>query len=234
MIKSAEKTDKTVFNYLGELNSAVFSAYTDLYGEKHIPEGVVWLQYDKNGNLTAVSATGKDNKSLCFTNENTDFDELSFITGDVIITTDEFPFERIDKKYLMVKKLDNVTSDKGIKYTDYSLIKGLDGKENSNNRRIAEKKAYLNLQKLCEGVLIEACGEYVSGGFINFGNGFSVITDVFTKEKYRNKGYGLLTVKKLLSCSVYETVYLTSKEHNVSFYEKAGFKIAKEIYEYRK
>ncbi len=234
MIKSAEKTDKIIFNYLGEMNSAIFSAYTDFYGEMTIPDGIVWLQYDQKDNLTSVSATGKGGKSLCFTSEKTDFDEMNFLTGDIIITTDKLPLEQIDKKYLMAKKLEKVASCKGVKYTDYPKIKSLDGKGDSESRAVAEKKAYLNLQNLCEGVLLEDCGEYISGGFINFGNGFSVITDVFTKEKYRNKGYGSLTVKKLLNCSINETVYLTTKEHNVSFYEKSGFKTVKEIYEYRK
>lgn len=234
MVKSVNKIDKTIFNYLGELNSACFLAYTDLYGEKPVSDGVVWVQLDENSNITAVSATGKDGKSLCFTDENTDFDELSFLLGETIITTCKLPLEQIDKKYLMVKKLDNVISSKGVKYTDYLQIKSLDGKTTSESRRIAEQKAYLNLQSCCEGVLIKDFGEDISGGFINFGDGFSVITDVFTKEKYRNKGYGLQIVKNLLKCSKYDTVYLTTKEHNVNFYKKSGFKTAKEIYEYKK
>ena len=61
----------------------------------------------------------------------------------------------------------------------------------------------------------------------------ALITDVFTKEKYRGQGYGKAIVKKLLTLSPRKDVYLVSRDYNVKFYEKIGFKVAKEIYEYK-
>ena len=39
-------------------------------------------------------------------------------------------------------------------------------------------------------------------------------------------------VKKLLTISPRKDVYLISRDYNVGFYEKLGFEVAKEIYEY--
>ena len=93
---------------------------------------------------------------------------------------------------------------------------------------------FFNLKGICEGVLINENGEDISGGFITFANNFAVITDVFTKEEYRGKGYGRRLVENLLNCSTKENVYLTSKEHNLPFYKKLGFNVVKEIYTYKK
>ena len=58
----------------------------------------------------------------------------------------------------------------------------------------------------------------------------SLITDIYTNQQYRNKGYGKEIVEKLLKLSINENVYLISKEHNLEFYKKCGFEIVKEIY----
>lgn len=234
MVKSVEFFDKTIFNYLGESNSAIFLAYTNLYLEERHNDGVVWVQTDENDCITAVVATGENEKCLVFADENADSDELSFILNREFTSPCKLPHNQIDKKYLLAKKLDFARGEKGIDYKDFAKIKSLDGSSLDGNADLVALKMFFNLKGKCEGALITENGENISGGFISFSNNFAVITDVFTKEQYRGKGYGKRLVKNLLNCSIKENVYLTSKEHNLEFYKKLGFEAVKEIYEYTK
>lgn len=234
MVKSVEFLDKSIFNYLGKENSAIFLAFTNLYLEEKLNDGIVWVQTDENNCITAVVATGEKGKCLVFADENADFDELAFILNKEIISPCKLPHKQTDKKYLLHKKLDFVKGEKGIDYKDYAKIKSLDGSHLTENADLVALKMFFNLKGKCEGVLITENDEAISGGFISFSDNFTVISDVFTKEAYRGKGYGKCLVKKLLNCSTKENVYLTSKEHNLEFYKKLGFEAAKEIYEYTK
>ena len=55
----------------------------------------------------------------------------------------------------------------------------------------------------------------------------------FPKTQYRNRGQGTAIVKKLLTLSPCENVYLVCEEHNLDFYENIGFEKVGEIYEYK-
>lgn len=233
MVKSVTKVDKLIFNYLDETELAIFSAYTDFYGETVTDNGILWIQTNPKNEVTALTATGKGGKTLCFSKGNADYEELQFILGDNIITTNKTDYEQTDKKYLMVTVLDNVSEEKGCNYRDFIKIKTIDDKSTAENAAVADRKTFLHLKNRCEGCLIEEDGKVVSGGFINFNDGFAVITDVYVAEKERKNGYGKEIVKKLLSCSKRKKVYLTTKEENTEFYEKSGFKKVREIYEYK-
>ncbi len=226
MVKSQVNLEKIIFNYLTVSESAIFFATTDFYVYDGIKDGIAWAQFTEDNTVSAFVVTGEKN-TLVIARENADFDELDFLLTGSFISPNELPFEKIDKKYLLHKKVKTNEGEKGINYLQYAEIKGLDGSE---NRHIVERKMYYHLKGLCEGALIEN----KSGGFINFAPEFSVITDVFTNENQRGRGYGKQIVNKLLSLSKYENVYLISKEHNLKFYEKLGFEIEKEIYEYKK
>lgn len=234
MIKSAKALSEIFFNYLGEKNSAIFLAFTNLYLEEQLTDGVVWLQTDENEHITAVVATDENGRCLLFAEENADFEELSFILKEEFTSPCVLPFKQIDKKYLVAKKLNYIKGEKGLDYKEYSKIKYLDGLPFAQNADLVAVKMFFNLKGKCEGVLITENGEAVSGGFISFSHNFAVISDVFTKEEHRGKGYGKRLVENLLNCSTKENVYLTSKEHNLPFYEKLGFEVAKEIYQYKK
>jgi predicted GNAT family N-acyltransferase len=234
MVKSTNFLPEIFFNYLGEENSAIFLAYTNLYLKQSFDDGVVWLQTDENDHITSVVATGSNGKTLCFAQADADFCELSFILSNEITSADKLPFEQIDKKYLLRKRMDFAKCEKGINYKDYAKIKGLDGSDFNEKSDVVALKMFFNLKGVCEGAMISENDEAISGGFISFSDDFAIITDVFTKQEYRGKGYGKQLVKNLLNCSTKEVVYLTSKEHNVKFYEKLGFEVVKEIYEYRK
>ncbi len=234
MVKSVNFLNKTIFNYLGKNNSAILLAYTNLYLEERLNDGVVWVQTDENGTITAVVATGEKDKCLLFAEENADFDELNFILNDEFTSPDDLLLQQIDKKYLLCKKIENPKGEKGIDYKNFAKIKALDGSEFSENADLVALKMFFNLKGICEGALVTENGENISGGFITFSDNFAVITDVFTKEEYRGKGYGKVLVENLLNCSTKENVYLTSKEHNLPFYKKLGFNVVKEIYEYKK
>lgn len=234
MVKSVQFLNKTIFNYLGKNNSAVLLAYTNLYLDERLNDGIIWIQTDENNCITSVVATGEQGKCLCFAEKNAYFDELKFILNEEFTSANALPFRQIDKKYLLRKKIENPKGEKGISYKDFAKIKTLDGSEFSKNTDFVALKMFFNLKGICEGCLISESGENISGGFITFSNDFAVITDVFTKEEYRGKGYGKRLVEKLLNCSTKENVYLTSKEHNVKFYEKLGFEVVKEIYTYKK
>lgn len=234
MVKSTKFHPEIFFNYLGEENSAIFLAFTNLYLEEQLNDGVVWLQTDENDHITGVMATDENGKCLLFAEENADFDELSFILNKEITSPDILPFQQIDKKYLLMKKLDFAKGEKGISYKDYAKIKTLDNSPFAQNADLVAVKMFFNLKGKCEGMLITENGENISGGFISFSHNFAVITDVFTKEAHRGKGYGKALVEKLLNCSTKEKVYLTSKEHNLDFYKKLGFTVVKEIYKYKK
>jgi|GEM_PF-6326956 len=234
MVKSINYLNELIFNYLGEENSAIFLAFTNLYYEESFNDGIVWVQTDENNSITAVGATGEMGKCLVFAEENANFDELSFALSDEFTSPSIIPFNQTDKKYLLCKRLDSIKGEKGINYKDFFKIKSIDGSCSTKTAALVELKMFFNLKGKCEGFLITEEGEDISGGFISFGHDFAVITDVFTKEKHRGKGYGKLLVEKLLNCSTKEKVYLTSKEHNLPFYKKLGFDVVKEIYTYKK
>lgn len=234
MVKSEAYISKLVFNYLGEIKSAILVATTGFYVNERLEDGVLWLQTDENDRITSVVVMGEQGKCICFADENADFDELGFMLSDEIMSSDTLPFNQIDKKYLMHKRVENPKGEKGIDYKDFLKIKALNSSEFHKNQDLIALKMFFNLKGICEGILINENGEDISGGFITFSENFAVITDVFTKEEYRGKGYGKRLVENLLNCSTKENVYLTSKEHNVKFYEKLGFEVVKEIYTYKK
>lgn len=234
MVKSVNCLNKLIFNYLGESNTAILLAYTNLYLKESVNDGVLWVQINEDDHTTAIVATGENGKCLCFAKEDADFNELGFIINDKFTSPDILQSEQIDKKYLLCKNLDSVIGMNGIDYKRFAEINALDGSKNSDNKALVELKMFFNLKGICQGQLISEQDVNISGGFITFSDDFAVITDVFTKEEYRGRGYGRRLVEKLLNCSTKEKVYLTSKEHNLPFYKKLGFNVVKEIYEYKK
>lgn len=226
MVKSIDFIDESIFNCLGEDDYAVFIALTGLCDGIRLDDGVVWVQYNDNNDITAVVATSKNGKSLVFADEKSDQEELSFIADK----NDEL---RIDKKYLLRKSVNCESPEKGIDRADYIKIKSLNSDDKDRHNDIVAYKSLLNSMGKCEGAVISNDKEILSGGFITFSQKTSLITDVYTNNKYRCQGYGKRIVEKLLSFSIYENVYLVSKEHNLEFYKKCGFEIVKEIYDYK-
>ncbi|MBQ4644668.1 MAG: GNAT family N-acetyltransferase [Clostridia bacterium] len=223
MVKSIDFINESIFNYLGADDYAVFMATTGLCDGIRLNDGVVWVQYNNNNEITAIMATGKDNKRLVFSSDNADIDELQFIIGN----NDK---NDLDKKYLLKKNVVNSVVENGIDKSQYGRIKNLNKETVETNGEISAFKVILNSLGKCEGALISVNHTDVSGGFITFSQKISLITDIYTNEQYRNKGYGKAIVEKLLNLSVNERVYLISKEHNLDFYKKCGFEIVKEIY----
>jgi ribosomal protein S18 acetylase RimI-like enzyme len=226
MVKSVDFVDKSIFNYLGEEDYATFIALTGLCDGIRLNDGVVWVQYNDENNITAVVATSKNGKSLVFADEKSDKEELEFI----IHKNDEL---RIDKKYLFRKSVDCKAPEKGMSRADYMKIKRLNSDDKDRHNDIVAFKSLLNSMGKCEGAIISNENEVMSGGFITFSQKISLITDIYTNDKYRNQGYGKRVVEKLLKLSRNENVYLISKEHNLDFYKKCGFEIVKEIYDYK-
>ncbi len=226
MVKTLTNLEKIIFNYLDREEAATFFALTDLYVYDNLKDGVAWVQTNNESEITAFVVVGEKSGTVVFARENADFKELSFILTKSFFSPNKLPINLVDKKYLLHKNLENVIGDRGVSYLQYDEIKKLDGK---NNHGIVERKMYFNLKGLCEGALIAG----VSGGFINFAPKFSVITDVFVSEKHRGKGCGREIVNKLLNMSKHKDVYLVSRDYNVKFYEKIGFKTAKKIYNYK-
>lgn len=226
MVKSIDFIDESIFNYLGEEDYATFIALTGLCDEIRLNNGVVWVQYNDNNDITAVVATSKNGKSLVFADEKSDKEELGFIADE----NDEL---RIDKKYLMRKSVNFNNPEKGIDRADYMKIKGLNSDDKDRHNDIVAFKSLLNSMGKCEGAIISKDNEILSGGFITFSQKASLITDIYTNDKNRNQGYGKQIVEKLLKLSKNENVYLVSKEHNLEFYKKCGFEIVKEIYDYK-
>lgn len=229
MVKSVNRIDKLIFDYLGKDNTAILLSQTGFFLDCELNDGVLWAQFDEENKITAI-VSGDNDRCVAFASENADFEELSFVLNGSIFSTDNLPYTRIDKKYLMCISLDYAVGEKGIKYTQYNKIEKLNDKLTPEN---TEVKQFLNLNGCCEGAVIEKTFQTISGGFISFNKDLALITDVFTKEKYRGQGYGKAIVKKLLSISPRKDVYLISRDYNVKFYEKIGFKITKEIYEYK-
>lgn len=229
MVKSVNRLDKLIFDYLGKDNTAILLSQTGFFMDCELNDGVLWAQFDEENKITAI-VSGDNDRCVAFASENADFEELSFVLNGSIFLTDNLPYTRIDKKYLMCISLDYAVGEKGIKYTQYNKIEKLNDKLTPEN---TEVKQFLNLNGCCEGAVIEKTFQTISGGFISFNKDLALITDVFTKEKYRGQGYGKAIVKKLLTLSPVKDVYLISRDYNVKFYEKIGFKITKEIYEYK-
>ena len=223
MVKSIDFIDESIFNYLGKDDYAVFIAITGICDGIRLNDGVVWVQYNENDEITAIVATGKNNRELVFSSVDANMDELQFIIGNK-------DRNNLDKKYLLKKNVVNSVAEKGIDKSLYWRIKNLNRETAETNGEISVFKALLNSMGKCEGALISVDDTDVSGGFITFSQKTSLITDIYTNEQYRNKGFGKEIVEKLLSLSVNENVYLISKEHNLEFYKKCGFEIVKEIY----
>ncbi len=223
MVKSIDFIDESIFNYLGEDDYAVFIATTGHCDGIRLNDGVVWVQYNECNEITAIIATGKDDKRLVFSSDNADVQELQFI----IVNGGK---NELDKKYLLKKNVVNTHTEKGIDKSFYWRIKNLNRETVETNGEISAFKMLLNSLGKCEGALISVDDTDVSGGFITFSQKISLITDIYTSEHYRNKGYGKEIVEKLLNLSVNKNVYLISKEHNLEFYKKCGFEIVKEIY----
>lgn len=226
MVKSVDFIDKSIFNYLGEEDYATFIALTGLCDGIRLNDGVVWVQYNDENNITAVVATSRNGKSLVFADENSDKTELDFIVDNGDET-------QIDKKYLLRNSVVNENPEKGINKADYIRIKGLNNDDKDKHNDIVAFKSLLNSMGKCEGAVISHNDEILSGGFITFSQKISLITDIYTNDRYRNQGYGKKIVEKLLKLSRNENVYLVSKEHNLEFYKKCGFQIVKEIYDYK-
>lgn len=226
MVKSLQFIDKSIFNYLGKDNYATFIALTGLCDGIRLNDGVVWVQFNENNDMTAVVATSKNGKSIVFADAKSDKTELDFIV-------EKNNQSQIDKKYLLKKSVICNSPEKGIDRTDYMKIKSLNNDDKDKHNEIVAFKSLLNSMGKCEGAIISNGNEIISGGFITFSQKISLITDVYTNEKYRNQGYGKQIVGKLLKLSREENVYLVSKEHNLEFYTKCGFEIAKEIYDYK-
>lgn len=223
MVKSIDFIDESIFNYLGEDDYAVFIATTGLCDGIRLNDGVVWAQYNENKEITAMVATGKDDKKIVFSGKNADVDELQFIIGNN-------NKNELDKKYLLKRELTKILAEKGIDRSLYWRIKNLNKETIETNGEIAAFKSLLNSLGKCEGALIFVNDTDVSGGFITFSQKISLITDVYTNEQYRSQGYGKDLVENLLNLSINKNVYLISKEHNLEFYKKCGFEIVKEIY----
>ena len=228
MVKSINFLDKLIFNYLGKERSAILLSQTGFFIDCELVDGALWAQYDENNNIIAI-ISGDNERSVAFASENADFEELSFVINGSVLSSDNLPYKRIDKKYLMHVSLENVIGEKGIKYTQYSKIEKLNDKITPEHTNV---KKFLHLKGCCEGAVIEKGLHTISGGFISFNKDLAFISDVFTKEKYRGQGYGKAIVKKLLTLSPRKDVYLISRDYNVKFYEKLGFKVVKNIYEY--
>lgn len=233
MLKSLEFLPQTFFDYLGEQNSAIFSAITGYYSDERLNSGIVWAQYDGDGRITAAAAAGGAGKSLLFTDKNTDFDEMGFLINGSFISPDVLHFETIDKKYLMLAQSQYDSGEKGIDRKLYFDINSLSSEDAVKATDGAAVKMYLNAKGCCQGAAIYENGELVSGGFVSFGKNYSVISDVYVREGYRKKGYGTLLVKKLLKLSPKENAYIICEEKNIGFYEKIGFNIVKEIFKYK-
>lgn len=233
MLKSFEILPQTFFDYLGEQNSAVFSAVTGYYTDELLNSGIVWAQYDSFARITAAAAVGENGKTLLFADKNADHDELNFLINGSIISPDILPFETAETKYLMLAKSQYDRGEKGVDRDRYFDIKHLNTADITKATDGAAVKMYLNAKGCCQGTAIYDNGEIISGGFVSFGKSYSVISDVYVKEGYRGQGYGANLVKKLLKLSPKENVYLICKEKNIGFYEKIGFTIVKKIFEYK-
>ena len=223
MVKSLQFIDESIFNYLGEDDYAELIALTGLCDGIRLNDGVVWVQYNELNEITAIVTKSRNGKSLVFTGENSDKTELDFVIEKDNET-------QKDKKYLLRKNVVNLSTDKGIDKSQYHRIKSLNKEIVDENNEISSFKAILNSLGKCEGALISVNNTDISGGFITFSQKISLITDIYTNQQYRNKGYGKEIVEKLLKLSINENVYLISKEHNLEFYKKCGFEIVKEIY----
>ena len=226
MVKSLQIIDESIFNYLGMDDYAEFVALTGLCDGIRLNDGVVWVQYNENNEITAIVTKSRNGKNLVFASEDSDKAELDF----VLEKDDE---ARIDKKYLLKKIVPCEKPEKGIDKADYLKIKSLNSEDKDKHNDIVALKSLLNSLGKCEGAIISNENDVVSGGFITFSQKISLITDIYTNTKYRKQGYGKRIVENLLKLSKNENVYLVSKEHNLEFYKKCGFQIAKEIYDYK-
>lgn len=233
MVKSVNFLSQTIFNYLGE-NSALLCGYTDIFPDEKVNDGVLWIQLDDDNDISSVAAVGSQGRTLLFTSEKTDFEELSFILSGTIASPDNLNFDVVDKKYLLCKNVDFAKSEKGISTEDFAKIKALETGALSSALEAVAPKIYRAMKNRCCGEKICENDELVSGGFISFCGDFSVITDVFTKEEYRGKGCGTALVKNLLKLSKGKKVYLVCEEKNLDFYKNTGFEIVKTVYEYER
>ena len=163
MVKSMNFLNELIFNYLGKENTAILLSQTGFFMDCELNDGALWAQFNDDNQITAI-ISGDNEKCVAFASGNADFEELSFVINDSVLSSDKLPYKQIDKKYLMHISLDKIIAEKGIKYTQYSKIEKLNDKLTPEHTTV---KQFLHLKGCCEGAVIEKGLHTISGGFIS-------------------------------------------------------------------
>lgn len=207
-----------IFNYLNQDRSALLSCVTEYYPNSFLENGVFALQYI-DGLPVSVCAQG-DSFSLLFASDKTDLDELLFTLKGEIHSPDILNSDKIGEYYLLKRSvLPNFkipVESKG-NYEDFKFVLSLNKSDETVNLQYLFKKGCGVTFVLSENTV------KVGGGLIINSENYSVISHVFVKEEFREKGFGTEIVKNLLTLCNTENLYLISEKSNLEFYGKLGF-----------
>lgn len=197
----------------------------------------VYLQTDDNNDFATVFSLRNGCATLMHLNENIDFEELSeffsFLSvkeclsdKDVFVKRGEtLPLLKCDIKGDM-----NATVSKLDKYSrleDYKAVYDLLSDNGDNfpewfavtSKKINSEKAVCVY--ICENNALVSVAIATA-----IYNGDAIISGVFTREDYRNKGYASKCVSSILGELNHvgiKSAYLWCEEHNLPFYKKIGF-----------
>ena len=220
MVKFLSGNDgELIFNYLDLDHSALLSCVTEYYPNSYLENGVFAMQYIDE---TPASLCAFGNSfSLLFYSDKTDFEELSFTLNNEIHSPDFLGLEKNGEYYLLKKSVLPNTQlafeDKG-SYNDFKTVLELNRSEETVRLQYLFKKGCALPFVLSEN------GDKIGAGLIINSENYSVISHVFVKEEFREKGFGREIVKNLLTLCKSENIYLISEKSNLEFYGNLGFK----------
>ena len=219
MVKFLGESDgELVFNYLSTDRSALISCVTEYYSKSYLENGVFAMQYidEKPVSLCAFG----DSFSMLFSSDKTDLEELMFIHNEEIHSPDFLPFGKIGEYYLLKKSIlpnSDFSLENNGNYEDFKSVLSLNQSEETVRLQYLFKKGCALPFVLSEN------GTKIGVGLIINSENYSVISHVYVKQEFREKGFGTEIVKNLLKFCKAEILYLISEKNNLEFYGKLGF-----------
>lgn len=214
----SEKDNELIFNYLSQERSALLSCVTEYYPHMPLANSIFAMQYDE---CTPVCLCAHGEKfSLLFATDKTNSEELSFTLKGEIHSPARLPFRKIGEYYLLSRSVfpkGGATPENTGNYGDFKAVIEMNGSTETVNLQYLFKKGCAVPLVLSEN------GRDLGGGLIINSEKYAVISHIFVKEEYRQKGFGTQIVKNLLEYNNADKIYLLSENSNLKFYGKLGF-----------
>ncbi len=217
------KLPRELFDFLGIKRSAVLSSYTSLFCEDY-SDNEIYLQYSSE-QISSAFANFAD-KSLLFVSKDTDYDELKFALNSNLLSTDILPFKKYGSLFLLSCDSNGENEESEFDISDIPLNLILD------DERVIEKKKYLYIKGKCRPFALTKDEIVCAFGLLSISDDYNIISDIYTRPKFRRKGYASEIIYNLLSMAPAGKIYTICEEELLSLYLSIGFSPCGEINKY--